>query len=278
MKRRVGQTLNSGSRGAPQGRPPLLHRLRLRRVECPGFEPRVLTCHLDLRVDSAAVTVDTGTYSYHAPEPWRNPLSAAAYHNTVTVDGRDPLTRLGRFTWGDWPAARVLRREPGLWLGEQDGYLRLPDPVRQRRAVLVLAGERWLVLDLLSGLRPHRFRLHWLLADLPHQPLENGLLVTLPDRPLLVQLGSLQGQGDYSLVRADPASPRGWRSRTYGQREPALSLSLELTAPAAAFWTLFGQPGDRVEPAPAGLTLHTADGPIQVNLDELNPPLSANRV
>jgi asparagine synthase (glutamine-hydrolysing) len=238
-------------------------------LRCPQFRARPSHAdllHLDLRVDSTAVAVDAGTYSYHAPEPWRNPLSAAAYHNTVTVDGRDPLTRLGRFTWGEWPAARVLRREPGLWLGEQDGYLRLSDPVRQRRAVLVLAGERWLVLDLLRGLRPHRFRLHWLLADLPHQPLERGLLVTLPDRPLLVQLGSLQEQGEYSLVRADPDSPRGWRSRTYGQREPALSLSLELTAPAAAFWTLFGQPGDRVESAPAGLILHTADGPIPVDI------------
>ena len=71
--------------------------------------------------DGDNVACDAGTYLYTAEPPWDNALARTAVHNTVTVDGRDQMTRVGRFLWAHWaqgrvaefdagPRARVLRR------------------------------------------------------------------------------------------------------------------------------------------------------------------------
>jgi hypothetical protein len=49
----------------------------------------------------------------------------------------------------------------------------------------------------------------------------------------------LKGIGEYSFVRADEQSPRGWRAPYYYYREPALSLSLTTSNDKAFFLTLF---------------------------------------
>lgn len=228
--------------------------------------------HLDIRMRGSALAVDAGTFSYHAPGVWRNGLSGAAVHNTVMVDHTEPMTRLGRFTWGDWPDARLLRREPGLLAAEHDGYLRLPDPVACRRIVQILPGERILVVDELAGKKIHRFALHWLLADEPFTELSDGPGVLLAARAgaVLVRAGGLGAPVRFSLTRGDGQTTRGWRSRTYGRRDPAISLILEAEAPEIRFWTLFGLPGDSLEAHDSHLVISTASGPLQFDLGAPN--------
>ena len=60
-------------------------------------------------------------------------------------------------------------------------------------------------------------------------------------------VGMLDGRGQISLVRADPGSTRGWRSRHYGQKEPAISVMLETRQPKATFWTFFGIEEDKID-------------------------------
>jgi hypothetical protein len=62
-----------------------------------------------------------------------------------------------------------------------------------------------------------------------------------------LQLGMLNGDGGLSIVRADPDSTRGWRSRYYGHREPAISVMLEADLPQVTFWSFFGAEDDVVE-------------------------------
>jgi hypothetical protein len=82
-------------------------------------------------------------------------------------------------------------------------------------------------------------------------------------------MGALAAAGEPSLVRADPQSPRGWRSRTYAQRGPALSLALEVTAPQVCFWTFFGHPADSIETSASLLTILTLSEPISLDLLEI---------
>jgi hypothetical protein len=231
--------------------------------------------HIDLRWHGTPIAIDAGTYLYHGQGAWQNGLARTDVHNTVTVDGQDQMQRLTRFTWGSWAEGRTVQPPPPplLWLGEHDGYARLPDPVMHRRAIAHLGEDGWLVLDRLVGKQPHQFRLHWLLSDLPYAvesvvktknqilSLRGGealgadeatpncinthtVLLNLGGEKMQVRLGLLTGSSDFSIVRADPTSTRGWRSRTYGQKEPALSLVLETTQAETHFWTYLGPEKD----------------------------------
>lgn len=61
--------------------------------------------HFDLWWRGKNVACDAGTYLYNGLEPWTNALAASGVHNTVTVAGRDQMTRAGRFLWVDWAQA-----------------------------------------------------------------------------------------------------------------------------------------------------------------------------
>ena len=69
----------------------------------------------------------------------------------------------------------------------------------------------------------------------------------LSDSRILIQMGMTEGNGNFSIVRADPNSTRGWRSRYYGHKEPAISVMLEANQPKVTFWSFFGFEDDVVE-------------------------------
>jgi hypothetical protein len=166
------------------------------------------------------------------------------------------MKMVSRFTWTDWAQGKVLQQSEKFWQGQHDGYAHLPDPVTHKRTVLVLDDDRWLVLDHLTGKELHHYALHWLLCDgkfgMQELAPAHGLLLdpfdsNLPDSRVLIQMGSLAGSARFSVIRADPKSTRGWRSKYYGQKEPAISTMLETDQPQAIFWTFFGFEQDKLE-------------------------------
>ncbi len=213
--------------------------------------------HVDLWIHGHNIAIDAGTYLYSGQPPWRNGLAHTNVHNTVTVDDKDQMTMVSRFTWTNWSKGKVLQHTEKLWQGEHDGY----KPVTHKRTVTSLEGDRWLVIDNLTSKKSHRYALHWLLNDFGVQELSapkgyaraNGLLLQIKtdgkpsDSRIKIQLGVLDGNGKLSIVRADPNSTRGWRSRYYAHKEPAISLMLEMTQPQVTFWSFFGFEDDVVE-------------------------------
>jgi hypothetical protein len=202
--------------------------------------------HLDLWWRGLNIAQDAGTYLYNANPPWDNPLVGSRVHNTVTVDGRDQMTRGGRFINLDWfPAySRSVVAIDESALGQMMAYHNGYPAVRHERTVTVYAGERWVVEDHLASQKPHTYRLHWLLPDWEwgvetgHERIEITLIsphgriaLLLRTDPLFSSLKSL-----FSLVRAGKivygnraVMPyEGWVSPTYGIKEPALSLAFEV--------------------------------------------------
>jgi hypothetical protein len=204
--------------------------------------------HFDLWWRGLNVAQDAGTYLYNAPPPWDNRLTSTLVHNTVSVDGREQMTRAGRFLYLDWADASSKRRlETDTDFAQSAqcasartyAYARLG--VRHDRMVTVSNDERWQVQDELLNLslKPHTFRLHWLLPDWEYEiesrekRIEIRLKspqgwVTMYIQPSLGYRASLVRAGEYLLGAGAPDPVRGWVSPTYAQKIPALSLAIEV--------------------------------------------------
>jgi hypothetical protein len=219
--------------------------------------------HFDLWWRGSNLAQDAGTYLYDAPRPWDNPLVSTRVHNTVTVDGRDQMTRGGRFLTLDWFPAYSKSLIPvddlalGSMLAYHKGYRRLG--VRHERLATVYRDERWEIRDNLVFSRPgeHLFRLHWLLPDWGYRIRESPfeLLLRAPHGKVTLHIESepplSQLAPRVSLVRAGQllfgegrALPiDGWVSPTYGKKLPALSLAVEVRASrTVSFVTQFTLP------------------------------------
>lgn len=229
----------------------LRSRMGMAFVRSPRFRHRPSHAdllHMDLWWRGHNVAIDPGTFGYNAPPPWDSiPLSRTEFHNTVTVDGEDQMARAGRFLWLPWARGKVTARRASqrgffaYWEGEHDGYARLRPAALHRRGILRMGDEHWLVVDSVACRSGREVRIHWLLPDVPCEWDERTGLLALRF-----------GAGEYhvcaggpdgltrTLVRADCASPRGWRAPRYACREPALSYAVAARTGSAVFWTLFG--------------------------------------
>jgi hypothetical protein len=225
---------------------------------------------MDLWLHGQNIACDAGTYLYNGNGLWRNGLAHTAVHNTVTVDHQDQMKMVSRFTWTNWAKGTVLQHNEKTWQGEQNGYRRLPDPVTHKRTVLSLDGDRWLVVDHLNGKQVHHYALHWLLNDFPYKQQENLILLSVDSTKYKMQVGWLDRNSAFSVVRADPNGIRGWRSRYYGDKEPAISVLLETDQPGVCFWTFFGFENDSIKLVKNTLELHSGETNLSIDLDPLN--------
>lgn len=245
-------------------------------IRCTDFRTRPSHAdqlHVDLWIHDYNIAVDAGTYLYSGEGIWRNGLAHTSAHNTVVVDNKDQMTMVSRFTWTNWSKGKVLKHNEQLWQGEHDSY----KPVTHKRSVLSLDNDRWLVSDHIAANEPHHYALHWLLCDGTFEVLDtpsryapaHGLWLTptkadskLSDPRFLIQMGLVEGNGKFSLIRADPNSTRGWRSRYYGHKEPAISVLFEANQPRVTFWTFFGLESDVVEVVKDALKVNSKIVPL----------------
>lgn len=201
--------------------------------------------HMDLWWQGINVACDAGTYLYHGQGIWRNGLAGTCVHNTVCVDDRDQMVLLGQFTWANWARGRVVRdgEMDGLsvWQAEHMGYQRLDAKLIHVRSVVALGWDHWLVVDRLEAAQPHTYALQWLLADLPYERVaaNHALRLKVNEQWLRLECGIQNGNGEFSIVRADENSTRGWRSQYYGEKSPAISTILTTLSTGVIFWTTF---------------------------------------
>ncbi len=207
--------------------------------------------HLDLWWRGINIAQDAGSYQYNAQPPWDNPFIGTRFHNTISVDGRDQMTRGGRFLTLDWfpaysrtmidPRDNVLRKAMAYHRGYKD--------VLHERTVTVFVDEHWRVEDKLSSHSAHIYRLHWLLPDWEWKvesrtkEMANGkgrteisikssygwikLLITanLPVQNTSCSI-SIARAGEIVYGEQEASLTDGWVSPTYGIKQPALSLAV----------------------------------------------------
>jgi hypothetical protein len=175
------------------------------------------------------------------------------------------MIRAGRFLWLDWAQAQIIEHKKapdGAWerlVAGHDGYRRLG--LLHQRAVTAFPEGRWQVEDTLLKVessegnkptfnikpinrQPISYNLYWLLPDWEWEIGEirekgveirlmspfGGIVVEI-DTGKQARLGAVQlvraGQVLYGSREAEPVM--GWVSPTYGQKKPALSLTVIAT-------------------------------------------------
>jgi hypothetical protein len=196
--------------------------------------------HVDLWWCGVNVASDPGTYRYTASPPWDNALATSKVHNTLTLDGKEQMSRAGRFLWLDWAQAEVLAHALGedgqlAWVtAEHDGYRKL-GVCHQRRLEAIDHG--WLVTDtVLPDENPdgkdHQVCISWILPDWDWAFIsEDKLHLNGPDFSVELRVDGADqlyliraGNTIHGMIQADPTW--GWRSLTYGVKEPALMLMI----------------------------------------------------
>ncbi|MBT3336619.1 MAG: alginate lyase family protein [Anaerolineae bacterium] len=199
--------------------------------------------HLDLWWRGENIALDPGTYLYNAESPWDNPLPATEFHNTVTVNNQDQMTRASRFMYLDWSRGRVVEKSDSRIIAEHNGYRK--SGVTHRRTVS-FEENTWHVEDHLipKSQLPKTYRLHWLLingewkVESRNKEIEMSLetsqgLMKLTLRSSLIADHSssvtLARAGELLHGDAEIPPTRGWYSPTYGVKIPVLSLALEVT-------------------------------------------------
>jgi hypothetical protein len=191
--------------------------------------------------------VDPGTYTYTGDLQLRNEMRDSRNHNTLSVDGQSQSVPRTAFTWAH--TARALVRElrvtaaGACFAGQQDGYTRLPDPVRQRRDFELRPADadtqipaRLLIRDLLSAKQVHRYQWHFHCAVGCQVQVQGQLvrLTTAAQQELLLAARTEAVTEDGQAWQITVTE--GWVSRCYGQREAAPVVTLTATVRGAFTW------------------------------------------
>ncbi|MGH9928231.1 MAG: alginate lyase family protein [Pyrinomonadaceae bacterium] len=191
--------------------------------------------HVDLWWRGANILADPGTYSYNSPPPWNNGLSGTGSHNAVQVDRLDQMERGPRFTWFYWNRGKVIRRsveQSGrvkLFEGEHDGYLRTLG-VTHRRALLLVDGRLWVIIDDIKGVGVHRLSSYWLFPEARvEEHLDHELHLRHRVGPFTTSFyafaSELSGAApQLETIQGAVGETRGWFSPRYLQKESALSI------------------------------------------------------
>jgi hypothetical protein len=169
------------------------------------------TLGLVLRVGPEELLIDSGTFSYLGDPAARDRFRSSAAHNTVRGGGLDQATAAGPFRWIDKPTVRVINR-----------------------------GEHFLEAECIARAFTHRRRFELGIdfidiTDFIDGPTPIEQFWHFGVNAELVSLGTYRVGASTNLVIPRGAEARleldgsfSWRSKMYGDREPASVLRIAL--------------------------------------------------
>jgi hypothetical protein len=182
--------------------------------------------HLDLWIDGLNHLRDGGSYLYGSDDGSVEYFAGTSSHNTVQVDGRDQMPRLGRFLFGEWLAASEVApvKESDDGVSFAASYRDYEGALHHRH--VSLGTESLDVEDVVAGFRSSAV-VRWRL--MPGDWRLDGSRARLG--PFELEIRSSVPITRMELVR-------GWESRYYGSKTPLPVLEVEVNEPGS-IWTRF---------------------------------------
>ena len=173
-------------------------------LRCPVLRPaHADPLHFDLWHQGVNLLRDGGSYSYNSSLADLAVFTGIASHNTVQLDGAEPMPRLGRFLWGDW---LQMETPPQLEIHSITAAFCFPHGRHQRQVQVDDGGLHWTVVDTCSDFKSHTL-LRWRLCPGEWQ---------LSGSSLIGPSVKLQINCDQPITSLELVS--GWESRHYGAK------------------------------------------------------------
>jgi hypothetical protein len=162
------------------------------------------------------------------------------------VDREDQMYLHRRFKWLYWTKAELLKSSgDGGLEGEHYGYLRLQGGVTHRRSIETMGAGSFIVHDVLQQKKPsqHSYMLHWLLCDCDYKIIfQNETTMVLELRTERGRYYVCVGSGkkaEFEALRVfdDGVMVEGWHSRYYGEKLPALGVTVTYSSDEGALFS-----------------------------------------
>ncbi len=181
-----------------------------------------------LNVGGNPVFIDTGTYTYHVDEEWRNYFRGTAAHNTIRIDKENQSVMEGPFLWGKKAKACIenwkFTEKYDIVRGYHDGYTRLKDPVIHKREIFFdKAKGVFVIKEFITAKDRHLTEQFFHLDNKCEvERLENNCLEIRSEKYYIYLIGN-RGL-EFELFRGSLDPIIGWQSSELGVKYPTWSV------------------------------------------------------
>jgi hypothetical protein len=175
--------------------------------------------HLEIMDRGIPIIRDGGTYSYNTGGKWLDYFPGIESHNTIQFDKSEPMPRLSRFLFGNWPTVESIEWKTDVrgtfWSGIYRDYLG-----RKHSRKVQLNERAWQIEDNVSGfsvcavLRWRLIPTDWVLGD--------NKLVSEKARIIIETEGT-------NIERMELVE--GWESCYYNEKTELPVLEIEIAHP-----------------------------------------------
>lgn len=181
-----------------------------------------------LNIGGLEFLIDPGTFSYQSNMKWRDYFRGTSAHNTVRIDQQNQSIIAGKFMWHHKARAGCERWESDadkdLFIGYQDGYLRLDDPVFHRRKIYFDKVDRqFQITDSVECGKQHIVEFFWHFSE-RCKVIVDGLDIVAEQGGCKVIM-KLNGTGwDIQRYAGQESPPCGWVSRSFNVKTPTTTI------------------------------------------------------
>ena len=177
--------------------------------------------------------VDPGTFTYTADAQTRDDFRGTSAHNTATVDNQSQSIPAGAFAWKQVATSTAHEFIAQDWFdyfeGSHDGYIRLPDPVIHRRAILFQKQEQGgsqpgylIIRDNFTAQDHHNYAIFYHFSP-SCRAIGSGNQIRVSH-----ENGNKLTLSAFSSTSTHLNIAKGWVSQVYGNRKPAPIGSIEI--------------------------------------------------
>ncbi len=181
-----------------------------------------------LSVSGMEFLVDPGTFSYQSEVKWRDYFRGTSAHNTVRIDQQDQSVIGGKFMWHHKAHADCEQWESDTnkdkFVGYQNGYLRLDDPVLHRREISFdKATKRFHITDSLECKQHHEVELFWHFSERCEVMVDGSSIYAWQDG-CMVALDLKDAGWEIRSCFGQESPPCGWVSRYFNVKVPTTTI------------------------------------------------------